>query len=57
MITVVTHPAERCQNELAYVKASWYSPDRFNVIKKWMAVYYWRVKDGQYTEPERPRDV
>lgn len=39
-VTVQLHPAERCQNELAYVKKSWFDPERFNVIAKWMAVYY-----------------
>ena len=38
-LTVETHPAERCQNELAKCKGSWFSEERFNIIKKWMEVY------------------
>lgn len=51
---VTLHPAERCLNELSRVTQPWYSKAPFDVIVKWMAVYYWRVRDGELPEPERP---
>lgn len=57
MIQVVLHPAERCINELHYTKVkAWWDKVRFDVVVKWMVVYYWRVKDGHLPEPERPVD-
>lgn len=40
MITVKLHPAERCQNELAACKGSWFSKERFDIIAKWMQIYH-----------------
>jgi hypothetical protein len=39
-MNVKTHPAERCQNELADCKGSWFSKERFDVILKWMQTYH-----------------
>lgn len=49
---VKLHEAEHCQNELAYVKGSWFSKERFDVIVKWMETYHQRkLKEEQNQNP------
>ena len=52
-MNVVLHEAERCQNELAACKASWFSDKRFQIILKWMEVFHSRKKE----EEQRQRDI
>ena len=56
-MNIKLHEAEQCQNELSRARTSWFSPDRFSIILKWMDEYHQRKLNEYLVNEQKPKTV